>query len=120
MTMTLKEIYQALLNDETLTDKDGNKVRIKDNKLVDENGIQSYVSFTNPELWEVYKDPKDPKNWIGKLCWFWGNVEEQKEVGILTTHYGCSGHFELNYDILYEHCRPLTREEVEQYLVKEN
>lgn len=120
MAMTLKEIYQALINDENLTDKDGNKVRIKDNKLVDENGIQSYVSFTNPEHWEIYKDPKDPKNWIGKMVYLWDEGDKQKVLRLLGEYYKDERCPFFSGGFYYQNCRPLTKEEVEQYLVKEN
>lgn len=121
MTMTLKEIYQALINDETLISKSGNKVRIKNNKLVEEDGSQNYTSFASPESWSIYKDPNDPKNWIGKLCWFWDICEDDKLIGFLSDY--CPKNespFWRDKGFTWENCRPLTREEVEQYLVKEN
>ena len=122
MTMTLKEIYQALANGETLISKSGNKVRIKNNKLVEEDGSQNYTSFASPESWSIYKDPKDPKNWIGKICWFWdGCTEDNKLIGLLLDYYPKNASpFGRADGFNWENCRPLTREEVEQYLVKEN
>lgn len=118
--MTLKEIYQALLDDETLINvKTGHKLRFNNDYLIDETGNRTWETFVNEYEWEIYKDPKEPENWVRKLCWFWDDVEDQKVLGILT-NYGRSGQFEMDYDIIYEHCRPATREEVEQYLVKEN
>ena len=55
----------------------------------------------------------------GKNFAYGKHVEDRKVLGILT-NYGRSGQFEMDYDIIYEHCRPVTKEEVEQYLVKEN
>lgn len=68
-------------------------------------------------------DENDPKQWIGKLCLFWDECapDGRKVIGFL------SNYMDERKSPFYEAtgnnwmcCRPATREEVEQYLVKEN
>lgn len=120
MTMTLKEIFLAFGNEEILINKEtGLKAQIKDNVIVNiENGTPvSFVGF-RPENWEIYKDPKDPKNWMHKLCVFWN--EEDKTFGLLLSYHAGEEVQFYNGTRWYDNCRPATKEEAEQYLVKED
>lgn len=119
MAMTLNEIFQALANGKTLINNYGKKVCTNGDTLVDEEGNTTYITFACPRDWEIYKDPKDPENWIGKLCWFWDGRKDDKFIGFLSEYTPKNeSPFWRDNGFNWEHCRPLTREEVEQYLVK--
>lgn len=125
MIMTQKEIYQALLNGETLiNDLTQEKIHLSDEWLVNEKGEHTAESFLYIDNWEIYKDPKDdPKQWIGKLCLFWDEdaPDGWKVIGFLGNYMDDreSPFYETTGNN-WMYCRPATREEVEQYLVKEN
>lgn len=68
------------------------------------------------------KTQPDYKSWVGKLCWFWDQKDDgDKCIGFLKSYNADAGYpFIKNNGTTWKNCRPLTREEVEQYLVKEN
>lgn len=121
--MTLNEFYDNLSSGKNLRAKSWGKdeyICLKNGKFINEKGEEIILHTIDLEEFEVYIDLKDPKNWVGKLCWFWGVDEEQKKLAILTRFDdGSLCKFGAAFG-WYKDCCPLTREEVEQYLVKEN
>lgn len=122
--MTLNEFYNNLTSGKKLRAKSWDKneyICLKDGEFLNENGEEIILHTIDLEEFEIYINIKDPKNWVGKLCWFWGNVEARKHLGVLTSYFEHPDQFEMNHEIIYEHCCLATREEIEQYIaIKDN
>lgn len=85
-----------------------------DKKLVEYNTTvdcsESLYYEEEQELQEV--DGKD----IGKLCWFWDNDERFKKIRVLTSISETGRPY--TDGIVYFHCRPLTKEEIKEFMEK--
>jgi hypothetical protein len=62
--MTLKEIYQALIEGKRIRMKawhPGSYLYLKDDEFVVEDGTKYLVTpnFSTPDLWEIYEEPED-------------------------------------------------------------
>lgn len=55
---------------------------------------------------------------IGKLCYFWDEEEEYRGYGILTLKdiAGDKPYYIADYNTTYEHCRRLTKQEIEELI----
>lgn len=71
------------------------------------------LSFAFNINWRDKKEirrPVDESEWIGKLCWFWDDCEEQKVFGLLEES-SFMYHTTSNHPNRFTNCRPLTLEE---------
>lgn len=62
--------------------------------------------------------PENPKDWIGKLCWFWDYDDTKKGLGVLLEiedeqQYPYKTTVSLVGGTFYKHCSPVKREEIE-------
>lgn len=60
--MTLKEIYQALIDGKKIKHKswdNGEFIRISESTLIDEHGRHSMVSICESFEWSIYEEPED-------------------------------------------------------------
>ncbi len=66
-----REIYKALLAGETLDNGDFTCRMGVTGSLLDDEGDKLSLTFTNPEFWQIYKEPKWYENIPdgGVLCW---------------------------------------------------
>lgn len=105
------------------------------------DGVEGYYQFVkdtlvefspyNAEFWRLYpsfdigdepyileEEPQETtKEDVGKLCWFWDDVESIRKVGVLT-EINCRSRFVLNSSFNYINCRPLTKEEIKEFMEK--
>lgn len=82
--------------------------------------VTEFMNKQPEECLCTVEEPEEYAEWIGKLCWFWNDDREQKDISILNE-------VEINDSILpfgnyhdcwYQHCRPVKTDEVE--FVKED
>ncbi|MBO7432028.1 MAG: hypothetical protein J6U02_03945 [Elusimicrobia bacterium] len=57
---------------------------------------------------------------VGKLCWFWEGSDVKARIGILNSiEKDINGrYFYTEIENLYLHCRPLTKEEIKEFMEK--
>ena len=84
-----REIYEALLEGETLISVNFIKVKLKDDNLDITSIKETHISnaiFKNPNEWQIYKEPKWYENFPdgGVLCWCSDGVN--KFVDIIIEH----------------------------------
>lgn len=125
--MKFNKIYEGLLHgkkyrlDYWITsqyiyfDDDTSTIRSEDGDEYKLNSTQIMLSDT----WEEYIEPIDYSKYIGCLCWFWDDLEEEKTIGIL--EYISNDNFPYNCiaNLSYKHCRPVKPEEIKFYKEKE-
>lgn len=125
----LEELLPEFRKGTKIRQKDWDKgeyICIKDDIVVDENGIYHndfYSEYLTSGEWEFYKEPEQDWESIIKnkcLCWFWDEREEYKITGILTeVIYNSVFGFTMNNiageDVSYMNCRPVRRDEVTFY-----
>jgi len=109
-----KEIYEALLDGETLINVTFNKVHLNEEDfLVSERGEILDIKFINPNLWQIYKEPKWYENIPegGVLCWVSGNLQ-------IVRAYDKA--YEYGFMITEGHCcknpTPLTKQETQVFM----
>ena len=98
----------------------------KGNDVLDERG--KTFDFTNPEFfadWEIVKDPEPDWQYIIDhkcLCWFWDNKGDEKQIGYLAGIKDNRFYLEAPEDCFnsYTYCRPVRRDEVTFYEVKDD
>lgn len=54
---------------------------------------------------------------VGKLCWFWNTNEKDKEINVLYGLYEGKRYMDKK-TFLFNHCRPLTKEEIKEFMEK--
>ena len=90
---------------------------IKDGKVVNEKGSylnSFYYGYLKSDNWELYQEPDPDWDYIIKnkcLCLFWNN--DETTIGILKCKY--TDGFIADCGNLWEHCRPVRRDEVTFY-----
>lgn len=80
--------------------------------------LKAHPEYNNKGVIEIpKKEPADPyaeqRKWIGKVCWFWDEEEEEKIFGILTTIDSDCGLSDMcpywngTTSNWFEHCEPV-------------
>lgn len=67
---------------------------------------------------ELEEQTKATENDIGKLCWFWDEDEDDKQVSVLNEiRLGSFTYYSRNLGVCIN-CRPLTKEEIQEFMEK--
>ena len=115
------EIYQALLDGETLINAKFTKVILDNGQLraVHKVGFaEEMPNFLYPQIWQIYKEPKWYKNIPdgGVLCWVTkqGSTSIEGYPVIITKMF--NAFYECFNRGLYDEAEPLTKEEIQVFM----
>ena len=116
-----REIYQALLDGETLINAKFTKVILDNGQLraVHKVGFaEEMPNFLYPQIWQIYKEPKGYENIPdgGVLCWCYD--EPETYVRIITEYCDdkITHKFKTNYGGFVGDATPLTKQEIQVFV----
>ena len=102
---------------------EGKYIKLKeDGYIYDDNDDR--IEFSSLTIfgksWQLYKEPELDWDYIIKnkcICWFWDEREEEKRVAGLLINYDFQHGdvFYITNNIYYDHCHPISKDEVSFY-----
>ena len=93
--------------------------------MYSDNELKFYNSSFDVSYDELYYYEEEPEEQqevtekdVGKLCWFWDEDEDDKQVSVLNEiRMGSFPYYSINLGV-YINCRPLTKEEIKEFMEK--
>lgn len=83
----------------------------RDRRLLEYNACVCITAYT------FYEEPEEQTD-VGKLCWFWDEDEDDKQVSVLNEiRLGSFPYYSRNLGV-YINCRPLTKAEIQEFMEK--
>ena len=116
-----KEIYEALLADETLINAQFLKIKLVDGELMQVDKPSKMIEHPNfawPQVWQIYKEPKWYENIPdgGVLCWCSDGINTYLEKAV--KYISSSERLEVADGTYRDEskCAPLTKQEIQVFM----